>query len=305
MNIRLHAFILLLLLAGVSGRMAHAQNPDEQQIKIRNAIINTMESLGKIKVKEMDVEIPATVKPLLTELKHELIDLISYTMNDDTLHWKSPDDLKTEVLSRLRHAGVNLPKENDDRYKEEERTREYTYNQINGITIESPVNYKNLLVVTTTLWVMCGEDTSFYVFKKEKKGWELLLSQEAKNYDDIKGAHEMFGYSISPTDKRGGFFIVTANVNPWCTSNWQRIRYSVMRAGKNPYKPKTLLEKSDTIYLGVDPPVYKIKTEPDRFKIEFRGDWYFNPDKGASPQYAVYRVAGDKVSLIRRGRLNK
>lgn len=285
--------------------MAHAQNPDEKQINIRNAIINTMESLGKIKVKEMDVEIPATVKPLLTELKYELIDLISQTMNDDTLHWKSPDDLKTEVLLRLRHAGVNLPKENDDRCKEEERTREYTYNQINGITIESSINYKNLLVVTTNLWVMCGEDTSFYIFEKEGKNWKLLIVDEATNYNDITGAHARFGYSISPPDKKGGFFVVTANVNPWCTSNWQSIRYTVSRTGKTPYSPKILLKKSDTIYLGINPPVYKIETEPDRFKIEFRGDWYFNPDKGASPQYAVYRVAGDKVHLVRKGRLNK
>lgn len=263
------------------------------------SISQTIEALSKIKVKAGESDIPATVKPLLTGLKHELLNIIFETINDAAFNGKPPKDVQSAIISKLKEAGITLP----DKNIEEEEKPEYSYNEIRDITIEKPRDHGNLLVATTTLWVMCGGDTSFYIFKKEGGKWNLLLAEEANDYDDILGAHSWFGYSISPPDKKGQFYVVTVNVNPWCTSNWQALRYTVFRPGQSAYSPKILLKKRTTIYLGIDPPVYKIKTKADSFKLEFNGDWYATPDTGASPQYVIYRVEKYKTKQIKKGRL--
>lgn len=292
--------IFILLLVGSSFARAFAQEQNTPEDKYLS-ISQTIEALSRIKVKALVSDIPAPVKPLLTELKQELLKLITETINDESLNGKSPEGVKVKIISKLKKVGIMLP----DKDKEETEKPEYSYSEIQDITIEKSPHHDNLLVATTTLWVMCGHDTSFYIFKREEGKWNLLLAEEASNYDDITGAHSLFGYSISPPDKKGRFFVVTADVNPWCSSNWQELRYKVLRIGKKPYSPKVLLNKSDIIYLGIDPPVYKITTETERFKIEFNGHWYWSPDTGASSQYAIYRVAENRIKLMKKGRLMK
>jgi hypothetical protein len=263
--------ILMLLLSLSSVSLTHAQEQNIQEKELRS-IAQINNDLSKIRVKAMESDMPPSAIPLFSELKHALLNLISETINDKSSQWKSVDELKAIITSKLIKEGMQLPKE------AQEEKPEYSYDQYQNISVEKPLHHKNLIVVTTTLWVMCGEDTSFYVFKKEGGKWNLLLAEEATSYNDILGAHSRFGYSISPPDKRGRFYIVTANVNPWCTSNWQGLRYSVYRPAQSPFKPKVLLKKEATIYLGIDPPVYKIKTSTDKFRLEFSGDWYATPD---------------------------
>jgi hypothetical protein len=269
-----------------------------------DSVRQTLERLAGIGVKARDPDIPSAVKPLLTTLKHQLRDLIIRIVNDETIRWNTPDDLTSQVLSSLREHGITVgasDKDQDD-WEEEER-REYAYNDIRRISIEVPANHPDLLVATTTLWVMCGEDTSFYLFRRTKGAWHLVLAQEASNYRDVTGAQARFGYAVSPSDKHGDFFVVTANVNPWCSSNWQSLRYAVARPGRTPYHPETLMKRSDTIYLGIDPPVYTLTVERTRFRLAFHGDWYWNPDLGASHQFAEYRVMRHRLSLIQRGKV--
>jgi hypothetical protein len=225
-------------------------------------------------------------------------------MNDESAHWSAKDELKSHVLASLRGAGVIVGKsgEEEDSWKQEE-SRKYFYNNIERIFIDAPAHHPDVLVATTTLWVMCGEDTSFYLFRKIKGSWQLILAREASNYEDIGGAQAHFGYAISPLDNKGDFFIVTADVNPWCTSNWQRLRYAVARPGHTPYEPELLLQRSDTIYLGIKPPIYTLTIEDSSFRLAFYGDWYFNPDVGASHQFAEYRVTRRGASLIKRGKI--
>lgn len=287
-----------LLLLWSSLAPASAQEKGIEENKCRS-ISQINGDLSKIRVKAMESDISPSVNSLFSELKHALLNLISETMNDNSLRWKSAAELKKILISQLNSEGMKLP--NND----EEEKAEYSYDQYQNIGVDKPPHHDNLLVVTASLWVMCGQDTSFYIFKKERGKWDLILAEEARNYKDILGAHSRFGYSISPPDRKGQFYVVTANVNPWCTSNWQGLRYTVYRPGQSPYNPKVLLKKEATIYLGIDPPIYKIQTKADRFRLEFNGDWYATPDTGASPQYAIYRVEKDKTKKLKKGKLNK
>ncbi|MBZ5500545.1 MAG: hypothetical protein LAP85_29495 [Acidobacteriia bacterium] len=269
------------------------------------SVKQTLNALGGIAVKPRDPSIPVAVRLLLTKLKHEIRDLILSKMNDKRIPWNSPDELKSQVILSLKKAGVEVGKQAQDQNWKDEESHNYFYNQIDRISIEAPAGYSDLIIATTTIWVMCGEDTSFYVFRRKGAEWNLILDHEASNYEDIRGAQSQFGYAISPSDSKGDFFIVTADVNPWCSSFWQRLRYSVVRPGSSPTKPEILLKRSDTIYLGVAPPIFYITVEQDRFRLVFHGDWYWDPDSGASSQFAEYRVSRHGASLVKRGKIEK
>src|SRR5262249_7376806 len=110
---------------------------------------------------------------------------------------------KTESLSQQStHSDPGIP--------------DYVYGDIEDINIQEPDGHPDLVAATTTLGVCCGSDTSLYLFQRSESAWHLILAQEAEEYDEVSGAQEMFEYRISPPDSDGRFFVVTANVNPWC-----------------------------------------------------------------------------------------
>lgn len=194
------------------------------------SIAETVKTLSSIKVESWDTNFPNQAKPLFTTLKHQLRDLITSKLNSDTSNIQDPSIVKTKVISELEQEGIKIGNpwldntvDLDDKY--------YTYGSIYEIRVEQPKNHPELIVATTSLGVCCGEDTSFYLFRKQDSKWQLILEQEAKDYDDVDGAHGRFSYAISPATKEKDFFVVTANVNPWCSSNWQSLRYTVMREG--------------------------------------------------------------------------
>ncbi len=234
------------------------------------SIADTVKTLGKIKVESYDTNFPSQAKPLFIILKHHLRDFITSKLNSDSSKLQNPSIVQTEVISELEREGIKIGNpwldntvDLDDKY--------YTYGSIYEIRIEHPKNHPELIVATTSLGVCCGEDTSFYLFKKEDSKWQLILEQEAKDYDYVDGAHGSFSYAISPTNKVKDFFVVTANVNPWCTSNWQSIRYTVMREGAWSSHPEIILNGSETIYLGDGDPAYKLDVKSDSFSLKFTG----------------------------------
>src|SRR5262249_31610959 len=102
------------------------------------------------------------------------------------------------------------------------------------------------------------------------------------------------------------FFVVTANVNPWCTSNWQSLRYKVFLIEQGAGEAQTILSKRDTIYLGVDNPVYEIKVRPNSFSLKFHGDGFMekldNGEEISDSTEAIhilkYRVKNDQVTEL-------
>lgn len=253
----------------IENKVAQPANPSINSPST-TSITETVKALSNIKVESYDTNFPSQAKALFTTLKHQLRDLITSKLNSDTSKIQNPSIVQAAVISELEQEGIKIGNpwlDNkatlDDRY--------YTYGSIYEIRVEQPKNHPELIVVTTSLGVCCGEDTSFYLFRKQGSKWQITLEQEAKDYDYVDGAHGSFSYGISPSNKEKDFFVVTANINPWCTSNWQSIRYTVMREGAWSSHPEIILNASETIYLGVDDPVYKLDVKSDSFSLKFTG----------------------------------
>ena len=285
-------------LAARNGVSSPATEPDGGDAA---AVAQTVRSLRRISTDFLHYDdVPVAARPLLTCLKHQLRDLISSTINAESNGSDTPQQLRTLILTQLRNDGVTMTAEEPEEDVADENNLDppYVYGDIFDISIEQPGGHPELLVATTTIGVCCGADTSLYLFKKSGDGWKLTLAQEAGEYEDVSGAHGSFQYEISKPDGNGNFFVATANVNPWCTSNWQSLRYSVMRVGPSAYQPRVLLNASDTIYLGVDQP-YNLDVKGNSFSLDFEGESK-NPDELNRRHFLKYRVSLNHVTRVAR-----
>jgi hypothetical protein len=265
-----------------------------------DSIAQTVTSLRAIKA-DVYKPLPAAARPLLTHLKHQLRDLILLTLNAQGMRQPSSSHLRASILAQLKRAGVQIEDAEEAIINNNGLKQEYVYGDIYEITILRPARHPDLIAATTTIGICCGQDTSLYLFKKQDAKWRLALTQETNDYEEISGAQAWFQYALSPPDARGDFFLVTANVNPWCTSNWQSLRYQVMRLGPGAEQPRVILKREATIYLGVAPPIYRLKVEARRFSLKFYTE--ASPkaiERGLTSQRAVlwYSVAGDRVRRI-------
>lgn len=249
-------------------------------------IVRTMRELQKIPLQyELDWMIPKPARPLLTTLKHQLIQEIVTTLNSDISMSSNNKRLNSMLLSSLRRKGIPL----------NGNWESSPYGVVYEPNVEKPKGHSDYLVVTTTLPVICGDDSSVYVLKRKGMQWKVILSVESNDYDEISKAKGSLGYAVSPLNNKGEFFLVVADINPWCSSNWQGIRYSVFHIPLEPYVPKMILNKKEIIYLGVDR-FFELRAHRDYFDLEFNGS---SADPGGSREHTIrYKIVSDTAIRI-------
>ena len=235
-----------------------------------DSIAQTVAYLHRIKAAD-DRDIPLAARPLLTDLKHQMRDLIVETISALGTESPSAESLRRTLWEQLTIHGVAIEQPKEGTGAEDFTESGYALGDVFDIQVQRPAGHPDLIVVTTTLEIPCGRDTSLYVVQKRDQLWTLVLAQEANEYENVSGAQGRFRYAISPADAKNDFFIVTANVNPWCTSNWQALRYSVVRIGATAYQPWVLAAGEETIYLGATPP-YRLEVGKKWFSITFEGN---------------------------------
>lgn len=284
------SFVFLMLQFGfIAVTEAQSSLPQATE-SVPATISQTVKSLRKIKAADLDTTVPPAAKPLLTTLKHQLRDLIDNNLNSHEGRSRDIDEVQKIILQQLRREGVALRQD----YVE----TGCIYGNIEKIAVLRLANRPDLVAATTTIGICCGEDTSLYVFRRSEGRWKLIIAQESNDYDEVSGAQGWFRYAVSPFADSGEFYLVTANITPWCTSNWQMIRYKVLREGVAPYQPKLLLEQKETIFLG-DENKGAITMGQDGFRIEF--DAAQNLDVAGvivRKHIMAYRVEGDRVTRV-------
>jgi hypothetical protein len=268
-------------------------------------IKTTVAKLRAFHVEPLDNRIPPGVETLLRELKCQLRDLAADTLNEHGGEVSNAEEVEEKLNSILREQGL-LVNEDADPNGDEYLHKGFFYGGIYAFSVRLAPNNPDWLAITTELELCCGSDTSLYFFKHSGTKWELALAQEANNYHDVSGAQGQFQYAISTPDREKRFFVVTANVNPWCTSNWQQLRYEVLRPSKYAFQPISLLKRQETIYLGVDQ-AYQLDVRSDRISLRFLGDKYADSMIGDMPmgpnnenafQRPRFRISGNRVVQV-------
>ncbi len=169
-------------------------------------IAQTVRSLRKIKTHGLDTMVPIAAKPLLTTLKRQLRNLISRTLDSYGNRPGNLDAVQTVLLQELQKQGIALEKSEVMVVDNNQIDNDYTYGDIRQIKVEKLAHHPGLVAATTTIGVCCGHDTSFYAFRKSGRHWELVIAQEADNYDEVSGAQGSFRYAVSPPSGTGRFF---------------------------------------------------------------------------------------------------
>jgi hypothetical protein len=260
-------------------------------------ITGTVKALRQFRLAGDDPSIPVKIRPLLTTLKHQLRDLISLTLNKYGAESKSLENVRKALLSELEKQGVAFERPDVVVVEPDYVDHGYTYGDIHQIVIQKLADHPDLITATTTVGVCCGNDTSLYVYKRINEDWKLVIAQEANDYEDVGGAQGSFSYAVSPPSDDSQFYVVTKDVNPWCTSNWQAIRYQVLRQGPAPYQPRVLLKQSDSIYLG-NLSEGSISILPTGFAIEFDGGQRLDTGVLIRRHVVSYQVSGDRVQRV-------
>lgn len=277
-----------------------------------NLVSETVASLRGFHVDSTDAEIPLSARPLLITLKHELRNLISNRLRAEGRE-VSTQQVQASVIVDLKRSGVIVTEPPCVIIDANSVDTGYDYGDIYDITIKRPHDCLDLIAVTTTLGVLCGQDSSLYLFKYEDRNWKLILASETNDYDLISGAQGGFDFGVSFPDENGEFFVVTTSVNPWCTSNWQMITYRVLRTGASAYQPRELLKRKKIIWLIDDPP-YRLEVRGTGFTLGFHDEEYLemqnrgeeiDADDPKSMKIMKYSVDGDSVRRKNRnGNLN-
>lgn len=261
-------------------------------------------SLRRIHVDGSDTRVPAEARPRLDTLKTEIERVVSETLADPFAAGRDASDLESSVNVRLANEGVLIEPSDDTTVYESDLDTGYDYGDVYPVTVTAPPGHTDLLVVTTTIGVCCGTDTSLYLYRKRDHRWSLSLAYAAHDYGDVSDAHGQFQVRVSLMDHARESFVVVANVTPWCTSNLRALRYAVLRESGIAHEPDVLLQTRRSIFLD-EAPNYSLDVDGDTFELVFRGDKFMKQmadgaefDDPGTKTTLRYRVSGTSVSKI-------
>jgi hypothetical protein len=238
-------------------------------------------------------DVPPAAQKLLPQFKSGLREIIGRTLNNHSS--SSPEILHDLILSDLKKAGIEA-------LSTVQRDGYYTadgddFGYLSDVTVRQPPRHPDLMAVVTNLTIPCGSDASLNLYRRIGVTWQLILVAESNGYADIRGAQGSFQFAISPPDDDGNWFVVTADVNPWCSSNWQQLRYKVLRPGDEVSHPVVLLDEHTTVYLGIDQP-YRLTVNPHGFEIRNVASQGLDASILTRVHIQKYDVSGNRVTRI-------
>jgi len=281
------------------GDMSGSQAFDDigkMQVATIAATVAEMKQMNRQIPEAEDYLVPERMRGLLTTLKHQLRDIIMARVKASESAGQKPAQLRADVLATL--AGYNVAVGEPEAWKNASSPDDpEVYGHVLGLEIERPSLHPDLLVAKTTLAIPCGNDTSFYLFRRKPGGYELALALEANGYETILGAQSGFAYSVSPPDANGNFFVVAADVNAWCTSRWQGLRYKVMRLGASSYKPQFILRAEHGVLIDRDP-IFELMTTADGFKLTLWEEQHLDAGIMEREYVLNYLLQGNSVKRI-------
>jgi hypothetical protein len=252
-------------------------------------IQQTRKALQEIEIGDPDTIVPPRVRPLLTELKHQLRDHITESLNSNLSldHLQDPEKLQDILISELEHRSVRFEDAVDD---------QHPYGAVIDITVERPEGQSQILAITSSISIPYGDDTSLYLYERDGMSWRLILALEENDYAEISSAQYGLLYAVSPADENESIFVATVHTTAWPVSNWQGLDFKVVRPQPDPYTPLVLLKQSEGVFLAVDTP-YKLTASKDSVTLVFQSH-SFDYSILVRPRIMKFQIKGDHAKRI-------
>jgi hypothetical protein len=238
-------------------------------------------------------EVPPAAQKLLPQFKAGLREIIGRTLNEHSS--SSPKTLHDLILASLKKEGIETlnPIQREGYYTADGDD----FGNLYDLSVRQPARHPELLAVVTNLTIPCGSDASLNLYRRNGAAWQLILVEESNGYKDISGGQGSFQFGISPPDADGNWFVVAADVNPWCSSNWQQLRYKVLRPGEDVTHPVVLLDEHTSIYVGTDQP-FGLTVSPRGFEFRIVAAQGLDDSLLTRVHIQKYEVSGNQVTRV-------
>jgi hypothetical protein len=253
------------------------------------AAAQTLRRMRAITVEdELGYTVPPDDIPLLTQVKHQLRDLFAQVLANSGPN-ADADAVKAKVVQQLRDVAVEVPSTWG--------SDEPPYGHILDIAVEQRDDLPDVIVFSPRLSIACGNDSPLYIFQKTEGQWRLLIAVEANGYHEVKGAMGELQFKLSPPNALGSWFLAYLHQSPWCTSNWNRIDYAVLRPGARPYSPNVVFQASHGYYEGTDYlPGLQVRT--NGFRIDFEDSQLLDMDFTTRHHTLNYELADGRATRV-------
>ncbi len=200
----------------------------------------------------------AQTDPRLSALHATLVDLRAQTKLSNDNRGDSPEltIAKHQLRAWIESQLGSIAKEGDEqevsqRMNEELRkvSLELADDNENGLGSLGPTTLKwdsELLILTTRVGILCGQDASAYAYRKVDGKWRRIWDSEQYDYGHdqpqrLAAVHVL--QSHEGGNKIGPVYIMTLGNKSGCSSAWHPVYYRIWRVDS--VGPKLLLERSE------------------------------------------------------------
>jgi hypothetical protein len=204
--------------------------------------------------------IPEDGRRLFLELKRQVGLIIVDTVT--SLHSRvEPSGIRARVVRQLQDRSVIIGPPPSD-------LKVLGYGYVPELVAEVSPGHADLLAFRVTFSLACGwSDADLYLFRLEDGHWSKLLAQVSSDYGDISAGQGYFQYRISAGNEAGITLLMTTFVQPWCTSVWHPVRYSIYRIAQSIPEAERLFSGTTDI-IAIDEG-YDIRTEVGGFSLAY------------------------------------
>lgn len=281
---KLAAMLLALPLAlGVGG--ASRRNPPPAR-----RVADAARALRSVDVEEDSTDVPPAVRSGLRALKASFGTYVSSVVRSVPEN-PDPKRITAALLEGLAGQGVVLW---PNHWEAPANGR--PYGDVASLGVQRPLGEPDLLAVTASFAIPCGSDGVLWLFERRDGRWRLVLTTAAHGYESVSEAKGFFRAAVS-RDEAGRPLVLTGEVSPWCTSNWQNLRVGVQRPGVDPEHPVRLLSVERSIFMGNRDEPFALTLARNAFRVELESSQSLDGGRHARPHLIVGRISGDRVEL--------
>ncbi len=221
--------------------------------------------------------------PLMMEVKHELRDwiepqLLQLADKDDqgTVETTDPSELVKTINAKLTAADLTCtdPRSGKDRCQVGEFNFDGT-GYLTGISITKSgmsvgKNY-GVLVLETSLGIVCGFDQSASVYQWEESRWQRLIDDEQEIVPGKAYEPQILTavYNSPQDEKTHAMSVLVLGQGTWCSSNWNVTYHRIWQAEADVRAAKLLINRKNYSFFGNEPPILGSINSTDAL-IEFR-----------------------------------
>jgi hypothetical protein len=210
--------------------------------------------------------IPQKAISLLSQYKGKALEcIVSYISSHN---WNDLAQLSSELDAYLTDHDILEAKQ--DKYSGVNGEEPFSTGYLCRLQIGELSRGDDSLAVLFGIAIWCGEDDVLAVLRRRGRTWQATMIYESDGYSTIDKALGMMQFNAL----NNGRLFVVAHIDPWCTSNWREITLKFLEERTDDCRPEILYEDSETVYLGVDEPIFMLTQSRNRDGVclQFTGE---------------------------------